>query len=237
MPRSIEDVTKFDDPERSIQYHSGTAAQQSAGTRGGRRTSVYHGQGTGTDERVRKQPLIEYCQWVSTAVNARLQREKALLVVISEETLLGLYRDANAYPMLHDKAVHEHPDMLKPEELHAHALEVVKPALDESRGAAINRYRRLANTALASSKLGKIMAAAHNSQIELLLVRQGLQKWGCYDTERGYTQVHDSHKPMDYDLLDLAAVQTWLNGGAVHILPAEVMPEEAPAAATFRFAT
>jgi len=42
VPASIEEMVKYDDPEKSLQYHTGTAGA-------GKRPAQFHGQGTGSD--------------------------------------------------------------------------------------------------------------------------------------------------------------------------------------------
>jgi len=47
--------------------------------------------------------------------------------------------------------------------------------------------------------------------------------------------LHEEAKPGDEDLLDLAAVQTLLNGGTVYAVELEKVPDGASLAAVFRY--
>ncbi|CAD5939922.1 hypothetical protein PCC9214_01853 [Planktothrix tepida] len=47
--------------------------------------------------------------------------------------------------------------------------------------------------------------------------------------------VHPEAEPGDDDLLNLAAVQTLLNGGIVYAVPPDSVPDEARLAAVFRY--
>jgi len=43
-PRKIEDILKYDDPEKQLQYHTGTSSGK------GKRSAIFHGHGVGTDD-------------------------------------------------------------------------------------------------------------------------------------------------------------------------------------------
>jgi hypothetical protein len=47
--------------------------------------------------------------------------------------------------------------------------------------------------------------------------------------------VHQDPEPGDEDLLDLAAIQSILNGGTVYAVEPEQVPDHAPLAAVFRY--
>jgi hypothetical protein len=47
--------------------------------------------------------------------------------------------------------------------------------------------------------------------------------------------LHPEPEPDDEDMLDFAAIHTLLNGGTVYAVEPEKVPDEAPAAAIFRY--
>jgi hypothetical protein len=48
VPTSIAEALKYDDPEKNLQFHTGTT-----GGGGGERSAMFHGQGAGNDEQER----------------------------------------------------------------------------------------------------------------------------------------------------------------------------------------
>jgi len=50
-----------------------------------------------------------------------------------------------------------------------------------------------------------------------------------------YLRLHKTAKPDDEDLLDFAAIQTFLHGGTVYAVEPEKVPDDAPLAAVFRY--
>ena len=97
------------------------------------------------------------------------------------------------------------------------------------------RYRQLAGTGRTALDPREILPAAYHGRVELLFVAVGRQQWGDYDPGTRQVQVYSEAQPGSFDILDLAATQTLLHGGAVYAVePAEV-PEEADLAAVFRY--
>jgi hypothetical protein len=66
-------------------------------------------------------------------------------------------------------------------------------------------------------------------------VARDLQRWGTFDRETGEVQVHEEQEAEDVDLLDLAAVHTFLNSGAVYVVDAGNVPGDAPVAALLHY--
>ncbi|MFN2108732.1 MAG: hypothetical protein ACK2UI_03650 [Anaerolineae bacterium] len=64
--------------------------------------------------------------------------------------------------------------------------------------------------------------------------KQNLRFQGTFDPETQSVTLHDKRQPGEQDWLDLAAVHTFLNHGAVYAMPLEEMPADEPVAAIFR---
>ena len=71
--------------------------------------------------------------------------------------------------------------------------------------------------------------------MDTLFVEIGAHSWGVYDQESNTLELHDDHDVGDEDLLDLAAVHTFMQGGTVHALKPQSMPADNGMAATFRY--
>ena len=99
------------------------------------------------------------------------------------------------------------------------------------------QYQRLSNvnSEQASDDLGKIVPAAHGGRVETLFVAIGVQRWGMFDPQLSMVRLHEEAKPGDEDLLDFAAVQTFLNGGTTYALEPGNMPGYSSIAAIFRY--
>jgi hypothetical protein len=235
IPRNIVEALPFEDPERQLQFHTG------ARTTDGRQDAVRHGQGT-SEEDARSQPkdaLYRFFRQVNKGVRDVLRDEVAPLVLAGVEYYLPIYRAVNDYPhLIEDQLVSGNADYLTAKELHKRAWDVVEPIFQLTEKEAIEQYKQLRhlNDRRSSESLKEVVPAAVFSRVDTLFVPIGVRAWGQYDPTDNSVQIHDNgRQPGDEDLLDLAAVHTYLNGGTVHVLRPENMPVSAPVAATFRF--
>lgn len=84
-------------------------------------------------------------------------------------------------------------------------------------------------------KLSEILPAAYYGRVESLFVAIDQEQWGSFDAATNTLQLRQEAEPGDVDLLDVAATQTFLHGGAVYALNWTEVPGEALAAAVFRY--
>lgn len=232
IPTSLREALRFDDPERQLQFHTGTSSSGSAGLR----PSVFHGQGVSEEDT--KTDLLRYFQKIDIGLMELIGDEKAPLVVAGVNYLLPIYQQANSYPYLIETSIVGNPDELSASDLHKHAWEIVKPIFSADQRQAIRRYQELSGSGseLASNSLKSIIPAAHYGRVNTLFVALGEQQWGSFDASKNTLEQHQEFHPGDQDLLDLAAMQTLINGGAVYALKPDTMPDEASLSAIFRYA-
>jgi hypothetical protein len=89
--------------------------------------------------------------------------------------------------------------------------------------------------ARASIDLAEVLEAARNGRVDTLFVADDTHIWGRLDAPANGVTQHDEQAAGDEDLLDIAAADTWRNGGAVEVLPRADAPFGKPVAALFRY--
>jgi hypothetical protein len=62
-----------------------------------------------------------------------------------------------------------------------------------------------------------------------------VQQWGTFDPMASSVHLHAERAPADEDLLDFAAIHTLANGGTVHAMKQEEVPDKALLAALYRY--
>lgn len=227
VPKSLAEALRFDDPEKQLQFHTGAR-----GGGGGGRAAVFHGHGANEDD---KNDILRYFQQVDRGMAEILRGETSPLVLAGVEYLHPIYHEANSYNDLLDRGIKGNPEDLNAEDLHARAWEIVAPIFEGKRREAEERYAELAGTGQTASDLREVVPAASFGRVDTLFVARGRQHWGSFDPETGETTPHDDPEAGDSDLLDLAAVQTLLNGGTVYVVEPEEVPEGSEAAALLRY--
>ncbi len=215
-------------PEQYLQFHTGTPR------RGDTRSAIYYGHG-GEIDSVIKERLLKYFRFLDKELHSLLQAESSPLVLACVDYLAPLYQEANKYPLLMEDRILGNPENLSAEELHNKAWEIVQPYIQKKRDETIARYHEQKGTGKTSNNLHEILPGTFHGQIESLFVTVGIQRWGRYDPESNALHLPEEPLPGDEDLLDLAAAQTYLNGGTVYAVSQDLMPDLEPLAALLRW--
>jgi hypothetical protein len=228
VPTSMAEALRYDDPEKQLQFHTGTPA----GT--GKRAAMFHGHGVGTDDA--KDNILDYFRQIDRGLHAVLRDDDAPLVLAGVEYLMPLYKAATSYAHVMDRGLTGNPEALRAEELQAQAWGLVEPLFREQQEAAAAHYRRYAETARAATDIETIVPAAYYGRIETLFVALGVQQWGTFDPDTQSVHVNPEADTDAEDLLDCAALYTFLHQGSVYaVAPDEVPEQPASLAAVFRY--
>ena len=227
VPESLADALRYDDPEKQLQFHTGTS-----GGGGGGRPAVFHGHGANDDS---KDDILRYFRRIDRGLRDLLKGQEAPLVAAGVDYLLPIYRQANTYPGLLEGGITGNPEELSAEGLHERAWEVVEPHFSEAQREAAVLYKQFAGTGRTSADLREIVPAAYYGRIEILFAVFGAQRWGTFDPGAGGVDLHDEPEAGDGDLLDFAAVHTILNGGTAYVTSPDDMPGGGEVAASMRY--
>jgi len=231
VPRSLDEAMQYDESDNELQYHSSSSGLSIG--KGGRRPTIFHGQGVGTDDE--KERLLRYFQQVDRGLHELLRDEKTPLVLAGVAYLFPIYREANTFPFLLHEGVPGNPDKLSPETLRGQAWDIVEPVFLQARQVAAARYSMHAATGQTSNNLREIVPAACYGRIASLFVAIDQEQWGTFNPTTNTLHVHREARFKDDDLLDLAATQTLLHGGSVYAVEHTQMPDEGQLAAVYRY--
>ena len=226
FPTSMDQALKYDGLQKHVQVHTGT-------TSGGRRPAQFFGQGAGREQT--KDDLIKFFRQVDAGLQKYFKQSQTPLVLAGVDYLGPLYRDVNTYGFLEPVGLSGNPEELSPSDLQARAWPLVKSGFEKALADDLAGYRQLNGTGRTSSQVDEIVVAGHHGRVKTLFVPVGRQTWGIYDQERPGPEVHEQFQDGDVDLLDLAAAQTVLNGGSIHVLTPEAMPDQGEIAAIYRY--
>lgn len=235
IPKDIVEVLWAEDysPDTS-KLQQGDRLKLSAGN------AQFHGHGLEPED-LKHEPhdeLLRFFQGIDRGIHETLREERAPLLLAGVEYYLPIYRRANSYQhLIEDTIVAGSPVRIRPEDLHPKAWEIVYPRFLEAQAEAINQFKEQysRNGHMASEELKEIVPAAVFSRVDKLFVPIGQHVWGRYDEVNNTVELHEERQPGDDDLLDLAAIHTYMHGGTVHALQPENMPASTPLAATFRY--
>lgn len=226
VSKSMAEALQYERFEKQLQFHTSSAAG------GGKRPAVFHGHDISDEDKGR---ILRWFHKIDAELSTLLANERSPLALAGVNYLHPLYREANSYAHLLEEGIIGNPDDLKPEELHAQAWPLMEPIFMQAREKALAQYQQLAGSERATNDVAKAVLAAHHGRVDTLFVAVGVQIWGRFDPESASVHTRQTPEPGDEDLLDLAAVQTLLNGGEVYAIETEQIPDQAPLAAIFRY--
>ena len=223
VPASLDEALRYDELEKQLQFHSAQSDRQ----------FLYHGHGAGTTDN--KEEIQRYFQQVEHGLKPLLQEQQAPLILAGVEYLLPIYQQANSYGNLLQEGIKGNPENVSPKELHQKAWSVIQAHFDQAKKEAMARYQELVSSKQASADLKKIVPAAYHGKVDTLFVATGVEYWGKFEPENNSVQIDDRATPENYDLLNFAAIQTFVQGGNFYQISPEQMPNAEPVAAIFRY--
>jgi hypothetical protein len=192
--------------------------------------AVFHGQGVGIDDH--KEDLVRYFRQVDREVNEHVGAQSPLLLA-TVSYLAPIYRKASKHPHLLDTSIHGNADHLNEGEIHARALSIVAPHLQERKDKALAEFRRLARSARASTDLAALLPAAQRGELQCLLLPPGRAVWGRYDESTGSVTEHPQPAADDEELTNLAATFMLRRGRNVYNVPDDTVFDGVAAAGIF----
>ncbi len=228
LPRSLDDALRFDDPERSLQYHSGG--------REGRGQPIYHGQGAPAD--LSNDRTLRYFQACAKALDSYLaQRDKRPLLLAAVDEHLPIFRRAISYRgLVTEWHISGNPDVAGPSDLHKKAQEIIADLLDKDRDHALEEVDRLKGTGRSCTEIEQVATAMIQGRIQHLFVAGDKTLPGRIDLDSGEVELCDgSDGEATVDLLNEAAAEVLLHGGDAYVMPAETIPSATRAAAILRY--
>ena len=228
-PGSLAEAVGHDWEQKSLQYRTG---QTSPGS-GGRRRAIYHGHGSG--EEADKNEIARFLQQVDVGVRRLLKDPQEPLVVAAVDYLLDMYRDLSKVPGLADEGILGNPDHSSAEELRAKAWRIVKPIFLASQSESAERFAVLATKGLATDDLETGVLAAVDGRVETLFVPLETHRWGRLDSTTREIAIAPEPGDESEDLLDRAAVETFLHGGTVYAVDEAGLPGTGVLAALLRY--
>lgn len=230
-PTSLEEFGRFD----QVQRHEETHAARPGGWQQGKGGVMYHTQADDSDRRVWKENMRQFLSAVQNGVKRVLGDQKVPLVLAGVEEIRSIYREVNAYGRLLEEAVDGNPDRLKDADLQAAGWRLVEPEFQRLRQEAVGAYRQLSGTDRTLNSLDRVVQAAEQGVVQVLLADLEREQWGTVDPETSLVDIHTEEQPGDEDLVNHAALHTLLHGGRVFALPSEEMPDGDLAAAILRY--
>lgn len=233
MPVQLADVTAIDDPEKSLQQHTGTTTSAS-GRPGSSPAMEFHGQGLPAD--YASSQYERFFREGARHVNRHLTGRKDWLVVFGVEQNMGIFRDQYKWQERPFLSRIEDASRWDQARLHTEAWEPVASRIEEITRQELEAFAELEgkDTGLFAAEPASLAAAS--GRIDSVLVAADRILRGICDPQNGEVRIVDRDEPgCAGDLFNYIATETLRNGGTVRVLPAERIPGGKGVAARTRY--
>jgi hypothetical protein len=231
MPRTFTEVMG-ELTRRYTQFQASTSSKTVS------RSPIFPGHGTGEDDyKAEMQKFFKLVDNNLEHLAVDVDRD-APFVLAGVEYVLPRFKEVTRLPHVMDEALTGNPDGLSPEELHDRAWEIVEPYFLEDRRKAAERFGDLQGTGRAAWDIREILPAAYDGRVDSIFTARGVRIWGTYDPQKRevrFQEEQNAQSDGSEDLLDRAAVQTFLHGGKVFAVEQQEVPKGYAAAAVFRY--
>lgn len=230
VPRSMDEAL-------GTRIRNYTQLQPSTSTNTVAATPMFPNHGTG-EEDIKLEMDQFFYRLEEGLVGQGLVERDAPLVLAGVEYLTARYKNASKHPHVCGQALTGNAEALRPEELRDLAWPIVEPHFLKDRRRAEERYGELSGTGRATNRLEDVLPAAHDGRVEALFTARGVRTWGTYDGEARQVHLQEDQGQQSNgseDLIDLAAIQTFTNGGTVFAVERDQVPGGGPLAAIFRY--
>jgi len=237
---SFSEVTKYDEREESLQFTTHASPESITGS--GAAIGQFHGNGA---ENVDKNELTRFAAGLDKAVVGAIGAENTVpLVLLGVEYQLAAYRSVNSYHNLVAEQVVGATDELSDKSVHTKALEALSARFADAVDADLLELREKPSS-LVSNDATEIVSAAASGRVKTLFFDQSTGPFGQFDRKLFAVSSVCSAAPRylresgdgeaaaaecGWDLVDLAAAETVLHGGAIHAFTGEHAPVSGVAA-------
>lgn len=212
MPDSIDATLPAEEHGKQLQYHSS-----------GGDAAIYHGQGAG--EHREAEDVRRFLAGADVGLRKAVPDGESPLVLAGVTELTSMFRELGQHRNTASQSVEGNVDRVSDIALAEQARPFADVSLRMARLRAIERIEELSHTDQVVTALEHVVPAAVEGRVDTLFIAKDDRCWGSFDARTRRTTIDAKQSETNVDLLDLAAVRTFDQGGAVFIVDAPEMPE------------
>jgi hypothetical protein len=212
-PENLLDAVGEDFKEKILQMRTGQTGMNGA---------MYHGQNMAKD--LREEEIEKYLRKVDEGLHEVLREEKSPLVIFGDKNIGNTFKNLSKYKYIHEEILSPNANNVDLFLLHEKAKEQLKDYFEKEYNEKVKAFPELNSKGKASDELNEVIPAALNGKIDTLFVKRGETLPGTVDENELKIEIDAEIKDGNQCLLNLAAIQTFTQGGKVYVLSEDDMP-------------
>lgn len=213
VPQNVQDVVGYDYEQKTLQGRP---------DQGGRVKNATHGHGSGKDDK--DEEIMAFMNAVNKGLMEVLKDEKSPLLLFTEAQHKGELEKVFDYKYVYEDYVNRNPEDIDVQTIHELAYEKMEPYFMKSLKAYSKQLKDKSATDYVSGNFDDIVPAAFDGRVEALFLSEGKEQYGIFDEENRKVWLDNEKKNNNAGLMNLAAIQTFLNGGAVFQINTDNLP-------------
>ncbi len=214
IPETKQDRVGFDYEQKNLQFRTGQTGTGQA---------MYHGQEAATGKR--KNEIKKYLRAINDGLAPLFKEENRPLLIAAQRPLFDIYKEVNSYPNLMGENLNVNFGDTDIFEAHELAWEMMAPVFDRKRKDKMALFLEEQGTGKTAIGIDKIIPAAFHGKVDTLFCENKSDIFGNYKEESNSIIVTQSEENDNtISLMNVAVVETFLNGGEVYLLDREEMP-------------
>ncbi|MEN8790367.1 MAG: hypothetical protein ABF293_08260 [Flavobacteriaceae bacterium] len=214
IPSQLEETVGFDYKQKMLQFRTGHAVH-GAGS--------FHGHGEGKDDDQKE--ILSFFREIDKNIRRILKPQNATLIIACVDELFPLYKKANTFKNLYPAHISGDPESIDKQRLQSEFHKLIHTINTGIKNDLVGRYTNLVHTPKTSHQISEIVPAAIDGRIEILFLRREDMVFGTYNVKNKCVILDADSTPRNQCLVNLAAVQTILQGGKVYNMETDQMPE------------
>jgi hypothetical protein len=215
IPDNLEELVGYNVRNKSLQFRTG---------QGGEAGAIFHGQGSGKDEK--ESEIEKFFRAIDKSLVNIMKNDDIPLVLACVDHYFPVFKKITSYANLYEKHISGNHEETLPLLLHEKAIEVVDDLFQKRRKKSVEKIKEQSSASKISYDLNDIIPAAIDGRVESLFIEKSKDRYGLYDIINRSIIIDEGQKAKQASLFNLAALQTWLKNGDVFIVEKDEMPFE-----------
>lgn len=183
-----------------------------------------HGYNAAT--RDRKDEFLRFFRAVDKGIDKIIHNENVPLIVACEDSLFPIYQEANTYKHLYAECVPGNPnDNRNILELHAKALDQIRPHLDKEREEKMEAFKEEVPEKTLTG-ITDILPSIYEGKVDTLFLENREDIFGTFNEDNMKVKIEDRQTENNTSLMNLAAKKVIAQGGSVYLIEPAFMPEK-----------
>lgn len=210
IPQKMEEAIGFDYKNRIFQHRASPT---------GDGTTLYQGHARGEEQR--KEDIRKFLRYVDNGLSNTLKGKNEMLIVACVDYIFSFFREITSYKNLYDKNISESPENEKPEALQVRAWNYIKEYINREKEKTKKQFEESKHKSFVTENIIPNVPAG---RISTLFVNNEMHVWGKYLEEENKVTIHNQKEKDDMELLNWAAIHTFLTNGSVYLMDPEELP-------------